>query len=318
MKNKFKIRIIIPYWGKWPAWFHYFLYSCKFNPEIDWLFFSDCGPLPLQNKNLELIKMSLQEFNLLATRKLQLPIAINHPYKICDFKPAYGKIFEDYLSNYEFWGYGDVDMIYGNIKAFITNKILNDFDIITFHKTFMPGHLCLLRNKEFVNQLFKKSNQWQFVFTNNKMNSFSENFSKSGINTESGYLENETRKKVNKHLIKRKILSLPIIQNVKLFRLVKRLIFKHFKNAKPKDFNEIVDYFENTKTLSVYRKTLYKDDIMYLLDRNKHWEVHWINGNLFQESEEIVYFHFQLAKYRNQIEFIDEREKKSSFRIIKV
>lgn len=42
-------------------------------------------------------------------------IAIDNPYKFCDFKPAYGEIFADYLKGYDFWGHCDIDLLWGNI-----------------------------------------------------------------------------------------------------------------------------------------------------------------------------------------------------------
>jgi len=32
----------------------------------------------------------------MASRKLGFKVTINNPYKLCDFKPAYGLFFEEY------------------------------------------------------------------------------------------------------------------------------------------------------------------------------------------------------------------------------
>ena len=45
---RYKIAIIIPYFGKFPKWIDLFLYSCSRNAklsegiEVDWLIFTDC------------------------------------------------------------------------------------------------------------------------------------------------------------------------------------------------------------------------------------------------------------------------------------
>ncbi|WP_420882928.1 DUF6625 family protein [Zooshikella ganghwensis] len=44
------IAIIIPYFGQWPEWIDLYIESCKHNPSIDWLLFSDCPPLTIQQK----------------------------------------------------------------------------------------------------------------------------------------------------------------------------------------------------------------------------------------------------------------------------
>lgn len=38
-----KAAIIIPYFGKFPEWFNLYLYSCKKNPEVDFIFYTDCS-----------------------------------------------------------------------------------------------------------------------------------------------------------------------------------------------------------------------------------------------------------------------------------
>ena len=46
----------------------------------------------------------------------------------------FGHIFSDYLVGYDFWGYGDIDLIYGNISKFITRDMLEQFDCIRCRK----------------------------------------------------------------------------------------------------------------------------------------------------------------------------------------
>ena len=123
------IGIVICYFGKWPPWFPLFLKSCIYNDTIDWLVFSDYD-LPEQSGNIKFHPFFKEQFNRLATKKLGFDINIQDPYKLCDFKPAFGKIFEDYLKEYDFWGYSDIDLIYGNIPGFITSNILKQYDFL--------------------------------------------------------------------------------------------------------------------------------------------------------------------------------------------
>ena len=61
----------------------------------------------------------------------------------------YGYLFDDYLTEYDFWGHCDVDLIFGNIRKFIDDKILNQYDRILSR-----GHLSLYRNCKEINELF--------------------------------------------------------------------------------------------------------------------------------------------------------------------
>ena len=49
---------------------------------------------------------------------------------------------------YDFWGYCDIDLIFGNIRKFITDDILDKYD-----KILSRGHFTLFRNKDSINTI---------------------------------------------------------------------------------------------------------------------------------------------------------------------
>jgi len=159
-----KICIVIPYFGKWPNWFGFFLKSCEFDPTVNWLIYTDCKTPESHPKNIEFIKSTLNDFNKLASKKLGFEINVRNPYKICDFRPAFGVIFGDYLKGYGFWGHGDLDVIYGNIRRFITDDILKKYDIITSLKEHIVGHFTLFKNTQKINEIFKNEPNYNLVF----------------------------------------------------------------------------------------------------------------------------------------------------------
>src|SRR4030095_1360656 len=102
-----KVILLMPYFGRWPEWFFIFLETCRSNNSIDWVFFTDCGDtraIP----NVRFVHMSLQDMRALACTKLGRPIELTNPYKLCDLRLCYGKIFEEFLQGYDFWGFGDI------------------------------------------------------------------------------------------------------------------------------------------------------------------------------------------------------------------
>ena len=60
--------------------------------------------------------------------KFDYDISICEPHKLCDYKPAYGYIFEQYISEYKFWGHCDIDTIMGDLNEFITDDLLELYD----------------------------------------------------------------------------------------------------------------------------------------------------------------------------------------------
>ena len=132
-----KICIVFPYFGKLPNNFDYWYYSALNNPTVDFMFFTDCD-VPISD-NIFVFKISFG-----------FSISLFTPYKLCDFRGAYGDIFCNELEGYDFWGFGDTDLIYGNIREFFTEQILNHFDLISGW-----GHLTLYRNIDACNLFYK-------------------------------------------------------------------------------------------------------------------------------------------------------------------
>lgn len=159
------IVFITCYFGHWPPWINFFFETCKFNPSVDFLLFTDCDIPEAEAGNLKFIPFSLEKFNLLASEKLALKIALTNPYKICDFKPAFGALFQDHIHLYDFWGHLDVDLVLGDIREFITHDLLSKYELLAPRKEYVPGHFTLYKNCNKVNQLYRKSRDYKKIFT---------------------------------------------------------------------------------------------------------------------------------------------------------
>ena len=143
-----KCCFIIPYYGKLPDFLPVFAKSCERNPDFDWLLFTNDTTPPLP-ENVRVIHSTLDEFKTLAEQKLGFPVRIDKAYKLCDFKPAYGFLFEEYLTEYAFWGHCDLDVILGKLGDFLTDDLLAQYD-----KLFCLGHMTIYRNNPENNRIF--------------------------------------------------------------------------------------------------------------------------------------------------------------------
>ena len=164
---KHKIGIITYYLGDMPWYFSYFLHSCKYNPTIDFIILTD-GIVERNNipSNVFIHKISIDKFKNIAAKKLGFEVSVTHPYKLCDLKPAYGFLFPEILKSYDFWGHGDIDMVYGNIRDFMTDEILDNYDIISSRHDYVAGTFSLYKNTDQMNKLFMQSKDYRKVFTN--------------------------------------------------------------------------------------------------------------------------------------------------------
>ena len=162
-----RIVLLITYIGAFPWYFTYFLHSCQYNLTVDFLIFTDNNVPNLElPPNVKIIPYSIEQFKADATKALGFDVAVESGYKLCDFKPAYGYIFTDYIKDSDFWGYCDVDVIFGNIRLFMTEELLNGYDIISTRHDYLTGCFALYRNNPFMRELFKQSKDYRKVFTN--------------------------------------------------------------------------------------------------------------------------------------------------------
>lgn len=144
------ICVVIPYFGMLPPNMNTFLYSASFNSRIDWLILTDQETTNLIHpKNVKFVYSS---FDLVQKRFQHIiddKICLNAPYKLCDYRPLYGNAFSDYLNGYDYWGYGDLDVVYGDLMKFISPGLQRKYDRIGG-----LGHFTLYKNNPEVNSRY--------------------------------------------------------------------------------------------------------------------------------------------------------------------
>lgn len=76
-------------------------------------------------------------------------INIKNAYKFCDLRPFFGLGYQEYIKDYDFWAYCDIDMVFGNLRNFLTDDVLSKYD--RFYKY---GYLSVFRNNSQMNHLY--------------------------------------------------------------------------------------------------------------------------------------------------------------------
>jgi len=149
------ICLIDVYFGKLPNWINLFLETCRYNPTVNWIIFIDDKIPDNVPPNVKFIKYSIKNMNILMSRTLQLDIKVLKPYKYCDIRPSFGVIFNEWLRDYDFWGHTDLDVLFGDIRAFISDSLMSKFDIISSDKRKVCGPFTIFRNNKTVNTIYK-------------------------------------------------------------------------------------------------------------------------------------------------------------------
>lgn len=151
-----KIAIIIPYFGKFPVWFDLYLYSCSKNPQVDFMFFTDCDIPERVYSNTIFQKTDFGSYCERVSECLSIDFHPKDPYKLCDLKPFYGIIHKEDLEGYDFWGFGDIDVIYGDLSLIVNQKNLAHYDFITALSDRVAGHFTIMRKESKFTELCKQ------------------------------------------------------------------------------------------------------------------------------------------------------------------
>ena len=168
-----KIAFLVVYFGRFPTYYQLFLDSCKYNPTFDWIIISDDTTPYEYPPNVHFKSMTFPECQHLVQSKFHFKICLEQPQKLCDYKCAYGYIFQNFIEEYDWWGHCDLDQIFGNLSKFITDDQLRKY-----YKIGSLGHLTLYRNSPENNVIFSSNlngnQRYKEVFTSNLGYAFDE------------------------------------------------------------------------------------------------------------------------------------------------
>lgn len=167
------ILIMLTWFGAWPGWIRPFLESCRWNPSVDWLIVTDQTAPPDMPPNVRIRPSSFPDYRSLISSRLGVAIEWTEAYKLCDLKPALAHVHAGEVAGYDMWGFGDLDVIYGDIRRIYTADVLAR-DLVTTHEDVVAGHLTLLRNAPRMTQAFMRIPGWRGLLANPRHESFDE------------------------------------------------------------------------------------------------------------------------------------------------
>ena len=300
-----KICVIGVYFGALPNYFQLWLRSCEYNSEISFYLFTDSDlSAYVIPKNVRWIPYSIELMQKRASEVLGFEAALHCPYKCCDFRPLYGEVFSEYLSEFDYWGHCDFDLIWGDLSSYFDLYKLNSYD------KFLPlGHLSLYRNSKENNARYRldgsKCGNYILTFANDEHRAFDEEL---GIG------------------------SIFDIHNINTFK--KRIFadisdtYKRYRCArKDKNYKYQVFFWRKGKIYRAYWKNgeIYEEEFIYIhfqkrgnlpvYDNCEMSEAFFITNNGFYPFENITKDTIQ--KYNPYISFLFEKKEKCLNRLKK-
>lgn len=153
MKTSNKIGIVVLRLGEFDNYINYWIESASANTKIDFVIFTDNESFINQHKNIPnfvFYKITKDDIKQRLSKLVGENASLEKPYKLCDYKPSYGELFKEELKCYDYWGFCDTDLIFGDIWNFVKDKLYE------YDRLYNLGHLNLFRNIDSVNRLFLK------------------------------------------------------------------------------------------------------------------------------------------------------------------
>lgn len=150
--------ILIQLWiGKIPDYFWYHYETTK-NLNIDFLFVTDQDFL-IKCENYKIVNINESDLVDLFKSKTGREIIIEKKRNIVNLKPSLGDLFYEYIKDYEYFGYYDIDTLFGDIEGQI-KPFLGEYDFISFGNekfyNYVSGPLTLIKNTDVNINLYKK------------------------------------------------------------------------------------------------------------------------------------------------------------------
>ena len=158
--------ISIVLFTSWPQYLPIFLQCARYNPDVRFTLITNLDEHhPSWNEMLgnttkpsnvilapytfEMIVAEIQKNKL----GLGMDLKVKSPYKLIDFKPMYGVLFRKELIGFSHWGWFDLDIYVGNIKATYECGYANE-DFVSYDQVRVHGPLMILRNTDLVNNFY--------------------------------------------------------------------------------------------------------------------------------------------------------------------
>nr|WP_152571440.1 DUF6625 family protein [Bifidobacterium thermacidophilum] len=80
---------------------------------------------------------------------------------MADLKPFLAIVHKDIISKYDWWSFGDLDLIFGNIGILMNAENMSRYDVITSHADRIAGHFTAIRTKSHYTDLMLCCENWK-------------------------------------------------------------------------------------------------------------------------------------------------------------
>lgn len=154
-----KICLIQVWFGKLPDFFEMHLRTCSDQKNIDFLFFTDQvedSRLQDISPNIIVKYLDVEIYKDIFQQKIHFVPNLTKHYKLCDHKILYPYLFSQFLIKYDYVGFYDIDVFFGDIYSFVKDSLEENFISIGDEYCFpgIRGPFAIWKNIQRNNEMF--------------------------------------------------------------------------------------------------------------------------------------------------------------------
>jgi hypothetical protein len=146
-----RISVVVPHYGPLPKWLPLFLKSASLNERVHFCIVTDQKISSALPTNVSHFSVGLAEIERRVRVSVCRDFQLSCAYKLCDIRPFYGIVFEDLFRESQFWGYCDLDLVFGDLSPLLTSGRLEEADFFCADAGPVVGTFCLYRNTKRIN-----------------------------------------------------------------------------------------------------------------------------------------------------------------------
>lgn len=161
------VGVLSVYFGQEPNYLRLWAESCGSNPSVTFHLVCDFKPDCTIPPNVHIHITSINDLHNRVKSVYGIESSHITPYKVCDLKPAFARLYPELLAEFAYWGYCDVDLIWGNIPLLLKKHGAFGSDIFgVCGPRYVSGPFALFRNTDRVNALHEVGDHHLQAFSN--------------------------------------------------------------------------------------------------------------------------------------------------------
>ncbi len=142
-----RVSMVVPYYGPLPKWLPLFLASAARNKSVHFFIVTNEKVSLALPPNVSHVPVEFAEIERRVRNAVSPDFRLSYAYKLCDVKPFYGIVFENLFRDSQFWGYCDLDLVFGDLSPILQKSgRLEEADFFCADSGPVVGTFCLYRN----------------------------------------------------------------------------------------------------------------------------------------------------------------------------